>query len=142
MDAPAPIRLRGGQRHHAHLPAGTLIIACAGRLSVTDAPRWLGDQVFQVHHRLAEGDVLRIEAGGWIAVSADGDASFVCTPPPGLTLRLHDGAAQLEAWFVQTWRAQVESPLALLRARLRWLQTLQRRRLRVEVSALRARLER
>ncbi len=142
MDAPAPIRLRAGQRHHAHLPAGTRLIVCSGRLRVTDAPRWLCEQVFQLHRTRDEGEVLHLDPGGWIAVSADADASFACEPPPDRALRLHDGSAQLEAWCRQAWRARVEPPLALLRARLHWLHTLHLRRLRMEVAALRERLDR
>lgn len=142
MDAPAPIHLHAGQCHHAHLPAGTRLIVCSGRLRVTDAPRWLGEQVFQLHRTLDEGEVLHLDPGGWVTLSADADASFACEPPLGRALRLHDGSVQLEAWCRHAWRAHVESPLALLRARIHWLHTLHLRRLRIEVAALRERLER
>lgn len=60
-----------------HLPAGTQLLLQKGRLQLTEAPRWLGDQLLQLRLPLRAGQCHALGAGGWVQLLAtDGPATL------------------------------------------------------------------
>ena len=68
--APDSIVLEPGQSLRTCVDAATWLQVAEGRARVVSPPGWFGGTVFMSEAVLDEGDVHRIEHGGWIEVSA------------------------------------------------------------------------
>ena len=68
--APDSIVLEPGQSLRTAVDAGAWLQVAEGRVRLVSPPGWLGDTVFMAETMLDEGDVHRLERGGWIEVSA------------------------------------------------------------------------
>lgn len=67
---PDTITLQAGQALRTALDPATWLEVLEGRAQLVSPPSWFGDTVFTVKSLLAEGDVHRLEHGGWIELSA------------------------------------------------------------------------
>lgn len=68
--APDSIVLEPGQSLRTCVDAGTWLQVAEGRVRVVSPPGWFGGTVFMGETALDEGDMHRMEHGGWIEVSA------------------------------------------------------------------------
>lgn len=68
--APDPVVLEPGQSLRVALDAGAWLQVAEGRARVMSPPGWFGETVFMTQTVLCEGDVHRLELGGWIEVLA------------------------------------------------------------------------
>jgi len=67
---PDTVTLQAGQALRTALDPATWLDVLEGRAQLVSPPSWFGDTVFTVKSLLAEGDVHRLERGGWIELSA------------------------------------------------------------------------
>ena len=67
---PDTVSLQPGQALRTSLDPATWLEMLEGRAQLVSPPSWFGDSVFTVKTALAEGDVHRLERGGWIELSA------------------------------------------------------------------------
>jgi len=65
-----PLRVLRGQTLHIPVRAGTGVQVLAGSLQVREPARWLSDTAVRPLHRIAEGQWLRLEDGGWLEMEA------------------------------------------------------------------------
>ncbi|MET3497555.1 hypothetical protein [Variovorax boronicumulans] len=68
--APDSIVLASGESLRTAVDAGTWLQMAEGRARVVSPPGWFGGTVYMRETVLDEGEVHRIEHGGWIEVSA------------------------------------------------------------------------
>ncbi len=68
--APATLTLEPGQSLRTAVDAGAWLQVIEGRARLLSPPSWFGETVFMSETLLTEGDVHRLERGGWIEVSA------------------------------------------------------------------------
>ena len=66
----ADTRLDAGQTMRLPVAAGTVLVARAGRLRVTEPRRWLGERVVVVSRDLDEGQAHVVDGAGWVEVGA------------------------------------------------------------------------
>ena len=111
---PPPLRLAPDEARLLHLAAGTLLLVQDGCVRYEGPPHWLDGQWLPTHRRLDAGTCHQVDDAGWIRVTALRDSE----------LRII--VANEEAGLLE-----------LLLARLRWLRSLEIRKLREEVRALR-----
>jgi hypothetical protein len=64
------LELDPGESLFFHSKAGSALISTAGTLLVTDAPRWLGEQVVCSSAVLEPGQAHTLQQSGWITVTA------------------------------------------------------------------------
>jgi hypothetical protein len=62
-------------------PAGSTLVSSSGRLLLTAAPRWLGEQVCRVRTPLEPGQAHAVEHDGWITLTAGPQGAEVCLLP-------------------------------------------------------------
>jgi hypothetical protein len=67
---PDTVTLHPGQALRTSLDPATLIEMLEGCAQLVSPPSWFGDTVFTAKTMLNEGDVHRLERGGWIELSA------------------------------------------------------------------------
>ncbi|SDI88891.1 hypothetical protein [Variovorax sp. OV700] len=67
---PDTVSLQPGQALRTSLDPATWLEMLEGHAQLVSPPSWFGDTVFTVKTALAEGDVHRLERGGWIELSA------------------------------------------------------------------------
>jgi len=67
---PDTVTLQPGEALRIALDPATWVQMLEGRAQLVSPPSWFGDTVFTVKNLLAEGDVHRLERGGWIELSA------------------------------------------------------------------------
>ena len=70
LDLPDTVTLQPGDALRIALDPETWLQMLEGRAQLVSPPSWFGDTVFTVKSVLAEGDVHRLERGGWIELSA------------------------------------------------------------------------
>ena len=70
LDLPVTVTLQPGDALRIALDPETWLQMLEGRAQLVSPPSWFGDTVFTVKSLLAEGDVHRLERGGWIELSA------------------------------------------------------------------------
>ncbi|WP_423193048.1 hypothetical protein [Cupriavidus sp. H18C2] len=81
------VSLSADQCLNLHLGSGAVVHVVSGRVAVSDAPRWLGGQVFQWPCDLRAGGVCVIDAAGWHRIVAQGPSRLRIMVPaarPGL----------------------------------------------------------
>ena len=111
---PPPLRLARDESQLLHVAAGTLLLVHDGCIRHDGPPRWLDGQWLPTQQRLDASTCQRVDDAGWIRLTALRDSE----------LRII--VANEEAGLLE-----------LLLARLRWLRSLEIRKLREEVRALR-----
>lgn len=79
---PQTISLRGGQSLRLSATPGSVLHVAAGRARLHTAPAWLAQTIHQAQHRLAAGDVYRIETAGWIVVESEAGAELTLRQAP------------------------------------------------------------
>lgn len=104
-DFPASIRLRPGQSWHCRVERGTLVLALQGKVSVREAPRWLGEQFFSREISVSEGQPHTLQCDGWMVLQARGAAHVACIAP-----------LRSERRSMAYWRAMIATCLAKWRA--------------------------
>ena len=67
---PDTVVLQPGEALRAALDPATWLEMLEGRALLVSPPSWFGDTVFTAKTVLNEGDVHRLERGGWIELSA------------------------------------------------------------------------
>ncbi|MDQ0587567.1 hypothetical protein [Variovorax paradoxus] len=67
---PDTVVLQPGEALRAALDPATWLEMLEGRALLASPPSWFGDTVFTAKTVLNEGDVHRLERGGWIELSA------------------------------------------------------------------------
>jgi hypothetical protein len=67
---PDTVVLQPGEALRAALDPATWLEMLEGRALLVSPPSWFGDTVFTAKTMLNEGDVHRLERGGWIELSA------------------------------------------------------------------------
>ena len=67
---PDTVMLQAGQALRTSLDPATWLEMLEGRAQLVSPPSWFGDTVFTAKTVLSEGDVHRLERGGWIELSA------------------------------------------------------------------------
>ena len=67
---PDTVVLQPGEALRAALDPATWLEMLEGRALLVSPPSWFGDTVFTVKTMLNDGDVHRLERGGWIELSA------------------------------------------------------------------------
>lgn len=90
--------LQRGQTLHLHAGQAAAIVIAGGRLSLTQAPQWLGEQLLSSSIALTEGQAHAIDDGGWISLTALAPAEIIALPrrrrmPAWLELPRHMAAA-------------------------------------------------
>jgi hypothetical protein len=70
LHLPDTVALHPGEALRIALDPATWVQMLEGRAQLVSPPSWFGDTVFTVKSLLAEGDVHRLERGGWIELSA------------------------------------------------------------------------
>jgi len=70
LHLPDTVALQPGEALRIALDPATWLQMLEGRAQLVSPPSWFGDTVFTVKSVLAEGDVHRLERGGWIELSA------------------------------------------------------------------------
>lgn len=68
--SPPPIQLSPGQSLHLAVQAGTVVLACDGRLRIDEAPQWLAERCVRTSHSLAPGEHQLLMRAGWICITA------------------------------------------------------------------------
>lgn len=68
--APALVTLEPGQSLRTAVDAGTSLQVAEGRVRLVSPPNWFGESLFMTEAALDEGDVHRLDRGGWIEVTA------------------------------------------------------------------------
>lgn len=71
------LHIAARQTRALHLPAGTQLLLQRGQVLLTEAPRWLGDQLLQLRLTLRAGQSHALGAGGWVQLATpDGPATL------------------------------------------------------------------
>ncbi|WP_422088211.1 hypothetical protein [Variovorax sp.] len=68
--APDTVTMEPGQSLRTAVDAGAWLQVVEGRARMLSPPSWFGETLFMTEAMLAEGDVHRLERGGWIEVTA------------------------------------------------------------------------
>lgn len=77
-----PLRLQAGQALRFCVRPGTALQVLAGSVRVCEPPRWLAERVISTGTTLHEAEAMRIEAGGWIELLAQGGEAQVLAIEP------------------------------------------------------------
>lgn len=64
------IYLRSGQTLCLHARTKMHFIVTRGKVSITEAPIWLGDQFLEQKTVLRDGDLCVVQRGGWMTIQA------------------------------------------------------------------------
>lgn len=67
---PETVVLQPGETLRTSVEAGSWLHLIEGRVQLLSPPSWLGESVCTARAVLVEGDVHRLERGGWIELSA------------------------------------------------------------------------
>ncbi|MES2360994.1 MAG: hypothetical protein V4646_04255 [Pseudomonadota bacterium] len=88
-----PVRLGAGQSLFLQAKAGSVLAGTSGRLVLSGAPIWLGEQVFRSRLQLEPGQAHVIAQDGWITLTASPHGEAVCQvilqDSPALVHTLH-----------------------------------------------------
>lgn len=73
-----PVQLGAGQSLFLQAKAGSVLLGTSGRLVLSGAPVWLGEQVFRPRLLLEPGQQHVIGQNGWITLTASPHAEAAC----------------------------------------------------------------
>ena len=98
------VHLRPHQSRMLHCETGTRLLAVGGGLWLTEAPRWLGEQLLRPRLRLERHASHVLTESGWVALWAERGAVLQVVPAPAEVAASSGVAEWLPAAVAAAWR--------------------------------------